>query len=136
MFNNYKEIITKAINELNKKINGLNIVYYHNGYFDNDLNIIEELKIKEPRLILIAMGAPRQELFIATAKNMLSKGLMIGIGGSLDVWSGNIKRAPLVYQKLGLEWLYRTIKEPARFKRIFPTLPRFILKALFYRLKK
>ena len=55
---------------------------------------------------------------------------MVGVGGSFDVWSGMVKRAPEVYQKLGLEWLYRTVKEPKRFKRIFPALPLFVLKVL------
>ena len=55
---------------------------------------------------------------------------MIGLGGSFDVWSGVVKRAPVIYQKLGLEWLYRTVKEPQRFKRIFPTLPLFIFKVV------
>ena len=55
---------------------------------------------------------------------------MIGIGGSFDVWSGYVKRAPEIYQNLGLEWLYRTIKEPSRFKRIFPALPKFMFRVL------
>ena len=54
--------------------------------------------------------------------------LFIGVGGSFDVWAGEVQRAPEIYQKLGLEWLYRTVKEPKRFKRIFPTLPLFVLK--------
>jgi N-acetylglucosaminyldiphosphoundecaprenol N-acetyl-beta-D-mannosaminyltransferase len=59
---------------------------------------------------------------------------MIGIGGSFDVWSGNVKRAPEIYQKTGTEWLYRTITQPERFKRIFPALPLFLLKAIKYRI--
>ena len=131
-----EEIITKAINELNKKINGLNIVYYHNGYFDNDTKIYEELQAKSPKLVLVAMGSPRQEQFIYKAKKILKPALMIGIGGSLDVWSGSIKRAPEVFQKLGLEWFYRTITQPERIKRIFPTLPLFIIKAINYKFTK
>ena len=61
---------------------------------------------------------------------------MIGIGGSLDVWSGKVKRAPNAFQALGLEWLYRTISQPARIKRIFPTLPMFIIKAINYKFSK
>lgn len=128
-----EEVITKAIENLQKEINGLNIVYYRNGYFDNDNDIYEILKSKSPKLVLAAMGAPRQEKFIYNAKKILKPCLMIGIGGSLDVWSGNVKRAPKVFQKLGLEWLYRTLSQPSRFKRIFPALPIFLLKALKYR---
>lgn len=125
-----EEVITKAVEKLQKQINGLNIVYYHNGYFNNDEEIYHELKTKSPKLILIAMGSPRQEQFIYNAKKILNPALMVGIGGSLDVWSGTVKRAPKIFQILGLEWLYRTVCQPSRFKRIFPTLPLFLLKAL------
>ena len=55
---------------------------------------------------------------------------MIGVGGSFDVYSGFTKESPLIFRKLGLEWLYRTICQPERFKRIFPTLPIFLLKCI------
>lgn len=131
-----EEVVTKAIENLQNEIAGLNVVYYHNGYFDDDLSIYQELNAKSPRLILVAMGSPRQEKFIYNAKKYLKPALMIGIGGSLDVWAGFIKRAPVIFQKLGLEWLYRTIMQPERFKRIFPTLPLFIIKAINYRFTK
>lgn len=131
-----EEIIQKAIENLQKEINGLNIVYYHNGYFNNNEEIYQELAQKSPKLVLVAMGSPKQEEFIYNAKKVLKPCLMIGIGGSLDVWSGNIKRAPKIFQVLGLEWLYRTITQPARIKRIFPTLPLFIIKAINYKFSK
>lgn len=131
-----EEIITSAIDKLQQEINGLNIVYYHNGYFDNNEEIYNNLKIKNPKLILVAMGAPKQEEFIYNAKKSIKPALMVGIGGSLDVWSGKVKRAPKLFQALGLEWLYRTISQPARIKRIFPTLPMFIIKAINYKFSK
>lgn len=131
-----EDIITKAVENLQNKISGLNIVYFHNGYFDNDETIYNELSKKSPKLILVAMGSPRQEKFIYNAKKVLKPCLMVGIGGSLDVWSGNIKRAPKIFQVLGLEWLYRTVTQPERFKRIFPTLPLFIIKAFNYKFSK
>ena len=67
-------------------------------------------------------------------KNRLPNATMIGLGGSFDVWAGVVTRAPKIYQKLGLEWLYRTVKEPQRFKRIFPTLPLFVSRVLKERL--
>ena len=130
-----EEVITKAIENLQNEISGLNIVYYHNGYFDNDEEIYSELKNHSPKLILIAMGSPRQEKFIYEAKKKLNPALMVGIGGSLDVWSGFVKRAPKIYQILGLEWMYRTITQPSRFKRIFPTLPLFLIRVLNYKEK-
>ena len=131
-----EEVINKAIANLQNEINGLNIVYSHNGYFDNDEKIYEDLNSKSPKLILVAMGSPRQEQFIYNAKKVLKPGLMIGIGGSLDVWSGSVKRAPKILQKLGLEWLYRTATQPSRIKRIFPSLPIFIIKAINYKFSK
>ncbi len=128
-----EEVIEKAVDNLQKEIKGLNIVYYHNGYFDSDEEIYRELKAKSPKLILVALGSPKQEVFIYNAKKVLNPALMIGIGGSLDVWSGNVKRAPKIFQILGLEWLYRTITQPSRFKRIFPALPLFLMKVINYK---
>lgn len=123
-----ESILNKSIENLKNEMPNLNIIYAHNGYFDDHNVIINELIIKKPRLILVAMGAPKQEEFSYIAKNKLSCGLSIGIGGSLDVWSGNVKRAPKIFQKTGTEWLYRTIIQPKRFRRIFPTLPLFLIK--------
>ena len=128
-----EEIISKTVENLKNELPALNIVYTHNGYFNNEEVILNELKQAAPQLILAGMGSPMQEFFINKAKNVLNRGLMIGVGGSFDVWSGNIKRAPEIFQKSGTEWLYRTITQPERFKRIFPALPLFLLKAIKYR---
>ena len=128
-----EEVITKAVENLKKEISGLNIVYYHNGYFSDDNEIYGELKKSSPKLVLVALGSPKQEKFIYGAKKILNPALMVGIGGSLDVWSGTVKRAPNIFQKLGIEWLYRTVTQPSRFKRIFPALPLFLIKVLSYK---
>ena len=128
-----EEVITKAVENLKKEISGLNIVYYHNGYFSDDNKIYGELKKSSPKLVLVALGSPKQEKFIYGAKKILNPALMVGIGGSLDVWSGTVKRAPKIFQKLGIEWLYRTVTQPSRFKRIFPALPLFLIKVLSYK---
>lgn len=128
-----EEVITKAVENLKNELENLNIVYYHNGYFNNNDEIYKKLKEVNANLILVALGSPKQEFFIYDAKKILPPCLMIGIGGSLDVWSGIVKRAPEFYQKLGLEWLYRTISQPERFKRIFPTLPLFLIKSIIYK---
>ncbi len=124
------EIIEKACENLKKEFEELNIVYSQDGYFNDDDRVLSELKENNPRLVLCALGSPKQELFIIKAKKLMPETLFIGVGGSFDVWSGVVERAPEIYQKLGLEWLYRTIKEPQRFKRIFPALPLFMLKVL------
>lgn len=122
------EIIQKAVENLKKEVPNLNAVYVQDGYFKDDDRILDELTAANPKLVLVALGSPKQEIFISKAKNLLPNALFIGLGGSFDVWSGVVERAPEIWQKLGLEWLYRTVKEPKRFKRIFPTLPLFVLK--------
>lgn len=122
------EIISKAVENIKQEVPELNTVYVQDGYFKDDDRILEELKERNPKLALIALGSPKQEFFIAKAKEMLPETLFIGLGGSFDVWSGVVERAPEIWQKTGFEWLYRTIKEPQRFKRIFPTLPLFVLR--------
>lgn len=124
------EIIEKAASNLKEEFENLNLVYIQDGYFKDDERVIRELQSSNPRLVLCALGSPKQDLFIQEAKKLLPETLFIGVGGSFDVWSGVVQRAPEIYQKLGLEWLYRTVKEPQRFKRIFPTLPLFVLRVL------
>lgn len=124
------QIIEKASQKLQTEIENLNIVYSQDGYFQDREKVLAELAQKSPRFVLVALGSPRQEEFIVEARKLLPHALMIGVGGSFDVWSGEVQRAPEIYQKLGIEWLYRTVKEPWRFKRIFPTLPRFLFRVL------
>lgn len=130
------EVIELAVRNLKDEIQNLNIVYFHNGYFSDDKLIQEEVVNANPDLVLVALGSPKQEYFINELKQKLPNSVTIGLGGSFDVWAGVVERAPKIYQKLGLEWLYRTVKEPKRFKRIFPTLPLFVLKVLKERLSK
>ncbi len=129
-------VVDSAIENLSKEYQNLNVVYSHDGYFDNDEDIIESVISANPDLILVALGSPKQEFFIHNLKEKLPNSTLIGLGGSFDVWAGVVERAPIIYQKLGLEWLYRTLKEPKRFKRIFPTLPLFVLKVLKERFSK
>lgn len=129
-------VVDSAIENLSKEYQNLNVVYSHDGYFDNDEDIIDSVISANPDLILVALGSPKQEFFIHNLKEKLPNSTLIGLGGSFDVWAGVVERAPIIYQKLGLEWLYRTLKEPKRFKRIFPTLPLFVLKVLKERFSK
>ncbi|MBQ3640570.1 WecB/TagA/CpsF family glycosyltransferase [bacterium] len=124
------EILEAAVKNLKAEIENLNIVYCENGYFKDENLVLQELQKCEPRLVLCALGSPKQELFINNAKRLLKESIFIGVGGSFDVWAGVVKRAPKFWQVLGLEWLYRTIKEPKRLKRIFPTLPLFVFRVL------
>ena len=127
-----EEVIQKAVQNIRNEHANLNITYIRNGYFDEEQEkiIVEELKAVSPRVLFVALGAPKQELFISKLKPQMPNTVFIGVGGSFDVWSGMVKRAPKIYQTLGLEWLYRTVKEPARFKRIFPALPLFLIQVI------
>ncbi|MDD3435857.1 MAG: WecB/TagA/CpsF family glycosyltransferase [Candidatus Gastranaerophilales bacterium] len=126
-------VLKKAVQILKSEFKELNIVYTQDGYFNDTERVLTELKEKSPQFVLVALGSPKQEEFIFEARKILPQALMIGVGGSFDVWSGEVQRAPEIYQKLGLEWLYRTTKEPWRLKRIFPTLPKFFLRVLLSR---
>ena len=122
------EVIDLAVNNLKSEIHELNIVYQHDGYFDDEVEILSQISASSPDLVLVALGSPKQEFLIKSLKKLLPNATMFGLGGSFDVWAGTVTRAPKIYQNLGLEWLYRTIKEPKRFKRIFPTLPLFVMR--------
>jgi len=124
------EVIDLAMKNLKQEMPDLNIVYWHDGYFSDDLPIKTELINSKPDLVLVALGSPKQEFFIAEIKEHLPETVLVGLGGSFDVWAGVVERAPEIYQRLGLEWLYRTVTQPQRFKRIFPTLPLFVMKVL------
>lgn len=132
LFGAKEEIIQKTKENLQNEFPFLNISYMRNGYFstDDEESIKNEMVQAKPAAAFIALGAPKQELLINKFKKDLPNTVFVGVGGSFDVWSGVVKRAPVIYQKLGLEWLYRTVKEPARFKRIFPTLPMFLIRVI------
>lgn len=125
-----EEVVNRAVENIKKETPNLNVVYKHNGYFKDEDEIVNQVIEAAPRLVLVAMGVPRQEFFIDKIKSQKNDIILIGVGGSFDIWSGFTQRAPLIWQKLGLEWLYRAIKQPERFKRIFPTLPLFLFKVI------
>jgi len=125
-------VAEEAVQKLNEKYPGINIVGFHHGYFDEDeeKKIIQEIIDKKPDIIFVAMGAPKQEKWIYEHKDVLGAKIAIGVGGSLDIIAGRAKRAPEFYRKTGLEWLYRLLKEPKRFFRMLK-LPKFILLAYY-----
>ncbi len=130
MIGTSEDTLNRAVENVKKAMPDLKIVYTHNGFFENNEEIYLALQAAAPKLVLVALGSPKQEFFIQGAKKYLKNGLLIGIGGSFDVWAGDVKRAPVIFQKLGLEWLYRVVSQPKRIKRIFPALPLFFLKVL------
>lgn len=104
------------VENISKKYPDLRIAGYRNGFFDEkDKNsIIEDINKKNTDLLFVALGMPKQELFIYENLNILNIKLAIGVGGAFDIYAGKSKRAPLIFQKMGFEWLFRFINEPKR----------------------
>lgn len=108
---------------------------YHHGYFseEEEDDIISQINSSGAEILLVALGAPRQEKWIHENKNRLNVKICIGIGGTLDIFAGKATRAPKFFREHGLEWLYRLYKEPWRFRRMLD-IPRFLLLAIRHRL--
>ncbi len=131
-----EETVVMAKEMMTKKYRGLKIIGTHNGYFkdEEDNIIIDQINELSPDILLVGLGSPRQEKWIYNNKDRLNVKVMIGVGGSFDVMSGNVKRAPKIFIKLNLEWFYRLITQPTRFKRMLK-LPLFIIEVLKYKIK-
>ncbi|MBO5364792.1 MAG: WecB/TagA/CpsF family glycosyltransferase [Clostridia bacterium] len=113
---------------LEKKYPGLVVSGVHDGYFKegDEPEIIRQINESGAKLLLVCLGAPKQEMWIHQHRAELNVSLCMGVGGSLDVFAGTVKRAPDLFIKLNLEWFYRLLKQPSRIGR-FMALPKFIL---------
>ena len=121
------EVLERVKVEINKSYPNVQIVGAHHGFFDwHDQTIEAEIQAQKPDMVFAALGFPRQEKWIAEKFDLFEKGMFMGIGGSFDVLAGEVKRAPEIWQKLNIEWLYRLVKQPTRWKRML-ALPRFAL---------
>ena len=124
------EILELAVQNIKNNYEGIDIAYSHDGYFTDFNPIIKDIINSGAKFLLCAMGSPRQELFISELKKQACGIVMIGVGGTFDVLSGKVQLAPDIFRRFGLEWLYRTIKQPERIKRIFPALPIFFFQSI------
>ncbi len=120
--------LEKVVFAIQSKYSSINLVKAIDGYqgIEKDLKIAEEIAGENPDLVLVALGSPRQEIWINKHSHLFPQSVMIGIGGSLDVWSGKVKRAPKLFRDNHLEWFYRVITQPARATRILKSLPKFV----------
>ena len=121
-------VAERAGESLQSACPGLRIAGTENGYISDETALFAALEQEKPDLLLLGLGAPRQELWMAENRQR-TPAVMIGVGGLLDVFAGDIPRAPEAWQRLGLEWLYRLLREPRRFKRVI-RLPKILLLAL------
>lgn len=113
---------------------GLTICGTHDGYFKEDGPVAEEIRRSGADVVFVCLGAPKQEKWIKQNGTATGASLLIGLGGSLDVFAGRVERAPEAWQKVGMEWLYRGLKEPSRLKRIVK-LPFFLCSAVGARIQ-
>ena len=114
-----QEVIEATVNKLKEEFAGIRIVAYRDGYIRTEeerMNLIEDIAVKKPDVVFVAMGSPKPELLM---EEMLERHPAIyqGLGGSFDVYTGNVKRAPKWWVDHGLEWAYRLVKQPSRIRR-------------------
>lgn len=125
------EVNVKAAEKLRELYPGIEIVGRRDGYFtvDEDDEVVAEIVAARPQLLFVASQLDRQEPWIHRYREQLNIPVMMGVGGSFDVIAGHVKRAPVFYQKLHLEWLYRLLKEPKRALRML-ALPKFVIRVM------
>lgn len=114
-----QEVIDETIAKLKNDFKGINILGYRNGYIKTDEErntLIQEIADKKPDVVYVAMGSPKQEFLMAEMMKV-HPAIYQGLGGSFDVYTGRVKRAPLWWQKHNLEFLYRFLKQPQRYRR-------------------
>lgn len=125
-----EEVVTKAITEIKKERPRIVVAGYTNGYEKDEAALVQRINESEAKILFVALGSPKQELWIKRNLSNLPNVLIFqGVGGSFDVFSGMVKRAPSLFRKLGLEWLYRLASNPSRITRQL-NLPIFLIKVL------
>lgn len=125
-------VAQEAADALQAQYPGLQVVGVRDGYFkaEDEPALFDEIRQAAPDILLVALGVPRQELWIAQHQQALGVPVAMGVGGSFDVFAGRVQRAPKMFQQLHLEWLFRLIQEPWRFQRMQSTLPRFVAEVM------
>lgn len=128
LFGSKQEVIDSMKKVLKEKYPNLVLVGTTNGYEKDKDKVFDKIAKTKPDIVLVALGIPLQEKLIYKHLNKFDKGIFVGVGGSFDVISGHKKRAPKIFIKLNLEWLYRILKEPKRLKRFYDSNVKFLFK--------
>lgn len=120
-----------AAENLRARYPGCNIVGNHHGYFgkDKDAEVAAEVAKANPDVLFVAMGIPRQEFFIRDTMSIIGARVAMGVGGSFDVYSGRAKRAPIFVQRMRMEWLWRLLQNPRKWRKTLK-LPQFMLMVM------
>ena len=119
------DVNEQAVEKLRLDYPQLNLAGHHHGYFDDSDRMADVIDAANADIVFVAMGSPKQELWIAEHRDQISAPVFMGIGGTLDVVSGRVKWAPALFRKTGTEWLYRLVSEPKRWRRQL-ALPKFL----------
>lgn len=128
LFGAKEEVVSQFVKKIGTDYPNVTVVGYENGYVEDKDKVFDKIVEAKPDIVLVALGIPAQELLIFKHYDRFQKGIFVGVGGSFDVLSGMKKRAPKIFIKLNLEWLYRIVKEPSRFKRFYNSNVKFISK--------
>lgn len=128
-------VAENAAKSLTQRIPGLKFAGIQHGFLkpEEEPAFEQQLQTLQPALILVGMGVPRQEFWIAEHRHLCPNAIWIGVGGSFDIWAGTKIRAPEFFRNNHLEWLYRLYQEPWRWRRML-ALPQFAWQGLLYRL--
>jgi len=120
-------VAKKAADKLSTDYPGLEIAGYHSGYYsqEDEIYIVEDIAASEADYLIVCLGAGRQESFMYKYKDQLNVKAMIGNGGAIDTMTGVVKRAPDLWIKLGLEWLYRALDDKKRLQRVRVMIPAY-----------
>lgn len=114
-----EEVINETVTKLKSEYPNINIVGYRNGYIsssEEEQNLVSDINKTKPDFVFVAMGMPKQELLM-NQMNLVHKAVYLGLGGSFDVYTGKVKRAPKWWIEHNLEWAYRLCLQPKRIKR-------------------
>lgn len=133
LFGSKQEVIDSMKIVIKEQYPNLKLVGTSNGYVTDKDKVFDEIVKLEPDIVLVALGIPLQEMLIYKHLNRFKKGIFVGVGGSFDVMSGMKKRAPKIFIKLNLEWLYRIMKEPKRLKKFYDSNVKFLFRIKKYR---
>ena len=127
-------VAEEAAHRLQVKYPGLKVAGTKDGYFQREEEAVEAVQQAKPDVLFVCLGSPKQEYFMADHFDQLGATLMVGLGGSLDVYAGKVERAPALFRKLGLEWFYRLLRQPSRLGRMMK-LPQYLWQTIRWRMK-
>ncbi|PNZ81741.1 UDP-N-acetyl-D-mannosamine transferase [Staphylococcus microti] len=129
------EVVGKAVRKIQQQYPNTVVAGHHGFSAIDDMSVVEEIRDFQPDFIFVGMGYPKQEQWIEHNRHHFKHTFMMGVGGSIDVFSGQVKRAPRIWRQLNLEWLYRSLKDLKRIKRL-QRIPKFVWAVLKQKKKR